>query len=160
MLEYLQTLIPIYAQNTRKRQYFCKLILFWPFTIFQNDLFFLNFLISPKNRNLEPLTNQYDLGHPAYTGFKEIDEIDEKEYYCKTCHLKFSADQLQQFLRVLPDTLVDIKPPGGDRFVRHDLGEASRQPLSVHHTQVKQYINYTRGWGGVVNLIILNRVKL
>ena len=29
--------------------------------------FFLDFLIGPVNRNLEPLTIHYDVGHPVYS---------------------------------------------------------------------------------------------
>ena len=44
-------------------------------------------------------------------------------------HLHLGADEFDELLAVLPDTLVDIEPPGGDRLVRHDLRKAGRQPL-------------------------------
>ena len=37
----------------------------WPYTIFKNDSFALNFPISRENRNLEPITIRYDVGHPV-----------------------------------------------------------------------------------------------
>ena len=38
----------------------------WPNTIFLNDTFSLNFPISRENRNLEPMTILYDVGHPEH----------------------------------------------------------------------------------------------
>ena len=43
-----------------------KILIFAAYSIFQNDIFFLNFLISPVNFNIGPLTILYDLGHPAH----------------------------------------------------------------------------------------------
>ena len=45
---------------------------YWPFTIFQNDSFFLNFLISPENRNWEPLTIQYDVEYPVSRLYNKV----------------------------------------------------------------------------------------
>ena len=39
----------------------------WPFTFFLKDSFSLNFPISRENRNLEPITIRYDVGHPVDT---------------------------------------------------------------------------------------------
>ena len=35
------------------------------FKLYQKDLFFLNYLISPENRNFDRLTIYYDVGHPV-----------------------------------------------------------------------------------------------
>ena len=37
----------------------------WPYTIFFNDSFFFKFPISRENRNLEPITIRFDVGHPV-----------------------------------------------------------------------------------------------
>ena len=41
-------------------------ILQWPYTIFENDSFHLNFSISSENRNLELITIRFDVGHPVH----------------------------------------------------------------------------------------------
>ena len=68
MLDYPQGLTPREkrAQYSKTQVFSASKFLYWPYTIFLNDSFFLNFLISPENRNLEPLTIHYDVGHPIY----------------------------------------------------------------------------------------------
>ena len=38
---------------------------------FKKDSFFLNFPVSRENRNLEPITIRYDVGHPLYNTRKK-----------------------------------------------------------------------------------------
>ena len=54
ILDYIQSLTPKYAHNTHKTQHFLQNL--FSISLIQNDSFFLNFLICPLNRNLDPLT--------------------------------------------------------------------------------------------------------
>ena len=66
----------LYALKTKIRTLYFKNLVFsarnilqWPIQFFLNDSFYLNFPISRENRNLEPITIRYDVGHPLSTNY-------------------------------------------------------------------------------------------
>ena len=64
-ISYWSILTPERTHKTKKTEYFLQAnVQITLHTIFQSDSFFLNFLISPKNRIIEPLMIQHDEGHP------------------------------------------------------------------------------------------------
>ena len=58
---------PFHLYTERPICLFARNFLHKSYSILQNDSIFLNFPISPENRNLDPLTIKYDMGHPVYT---------------------------------------------------------------------------------------------